>query len=144
MSLHYINTLPKVCDQQECTVAFCLYDTRAALVVYEGYREFLSTPRSFVVLRVQLTREAMICTGGNLLTDFQWSELQTRDYGLYQVQDSELSSADGAHHWICHCPDLTLEFCAEAVTLIGTRYHQSSVFVALQQALNELSSENSI
>lgn len=137
MAITAVKKYPQISDQAGSTVSFALCHDNTAFAVYEGQRDFLSTPKPFVVLKVRFDAEPLICSGGQLLSAAQWEDLQKKDYGLYLVSESELCQSTNESHWVCYSPELTLEFCAIDVAVEKTLYHQASVFTALTYIINQ-------
>lgn len=136
MNLHLVESYPAVCDQEHSSVGFSFFyndvhDVREGLLVYEAQRDFLSTPRAFVRLRVELGNEVLFCSGGNLLTDDQLAHLKTLPYGLYGVSGSEYCASEKGRHYVCYSPKVIFEFCAEQIFLLNTVYGCHSVQNAL-------------
>lgn len=139
MNIYTLDAFPLVSDEAHSSVGFSFYydpllERRQGILVYESQRDFLSTPRSFVIVRVELGDEALFCAKGDLLSDEQLVWLKTQPYGLYCLANSEYCATEDGQHFICYSPKVIFEFCAEQIFLLKTVYGAQSVVEVLRTA----------
>lgn len=134
-----ISDLPPIADDAGSNVSFCLNDEGVLWLAYEVRRDFLSAPRLFNILRVDLAEEALIATGGQYLNDLQWEALRKSGYGVYRVDGGELIENEHELHLVCYTPKQLLECCALQVTAQQQSFHSSSPYQALAAFLTSQS-----
>ena len=130
MKLEALKSCPPVSAEQNSTLAF--YVARQELcLVYEAERDFLSTPRAFVVVRAQLDSDAELHLNHTTLSEPEAAFLASNAYGVYC---NTLSEAPFKHLFF-YSPKMTLECIAIGLQPITTLYHHNDVRSALKHAM---------
>ena len=126
--------IPLISNHASSDIAFILADDQSGILVYESHRDFLSAPRSHTVLRLKFTDSPFFCSGGQLLDDAQWDEIESLGIGIYRCQYSN-AEALAQWHYVFFSPLLIFECIIEGVILIDTLYGNISSFAAAKQYL---------
>lgn len=126
--------LPRMSNHDSSDLAFMLTETQSGILVYENHRDFLSAPRAHTVLRLHFTETPFFCSGGQLLDDTQWDDIDSLGIGIYRCQ---YSHAEALEHWhyVFFSPSLIFECIIEDAVFIDTVYGNASSFLALKQYL---------
>lgn len=137
MTLHFTSCsdlMPLMSNHASSDIAFILANDQSGILVYENHRDFLSAPWSHTVLRLHFAGSPFFCSGGQLLDDAQWANIESLGVGIYRCQyhgDEMLAS----WHYVFFSPLLIFECIIENAVLVETLYGNASSFLALKQYL---------
>lgn len=127
--------LPLISDHASSDIAFMLASAQSGILVYEGHRDFLSAPQSHIVLRLNFTEteSPFFCSGGQLLDDTQWNDIESLGVGIYRCRYNHDTLV--LWHYVFFSPLLIFECIIEDVIFVDTLYGNTSSFVALKRYL---------
>ena len=126
--------IPAMSNHTSSDIAFILADDHSGILVYENHRDFLSAPRSHTVLRINFTDSPFFCSGGQLLDDVQWDEIESLGIGIYRCPYHD-AEALAQWHYVFFSPLLIFECIIEDAVCMDTVYGHLSSFAVLKQYL---------
>ena len=130
MKLEILQSYPLISAEPSSSFAFYV-TTETLCLVYEAERDFLSTPRPFVVVRAQLNDDAELHLNHTTLSEKEAERLALSGFGVYYDSLSESSLT----HLFFYSPQMTLECLAVGLQPTTTLYHHSDVHSALRHAI---------
>ncbi|MFC3678589.1 hypothetical protein [Bacterioplanoides pacificum] len=130
--------LPRPCAESYCDFML-LYRgaSRRHLLVYEKHRDFLSAPRSFVVLTLHCDAAALMLAADTQYPDVEYDEQgEMLEVGFFRVTDSEYAG-DDQQHLLLSFPGERIEALAEDLEMTADVVAVSAQAALLQYMASE-------